>query len=76
MGGLSSSDALIKEDIKPINESHHLKSTFKPIDQSQQANLDSVTLDKERISNIDPVKISETVHEINLRSIVAMDNEP
>lgn len=31
---------------------------------------------KERISNLSPVKHSEVTHEINLRSIVAMDNEP
>jgi len=56
-----------------LNENHHLKSTFKPIDQSQSSGAES---NMERISNIDPVKVSDTIHEINLRSIVAMDNEP
>ena len=58
------------QETNEVNENHHLKSTFKPIDLSTG---DST---KERISNLNPVKISDTIHEVNLRSIVVMDNEP
>ena len=62
-------DNLMQQDAE-INENHHIKSTFKPIDQSQSGQA------TDRQDNLSPVKVSDTVHEINLRSTVAMDNEP
>lgn len=76
MGGKGSLDALGGHKDKDLSEEWHaLKSTFKPINQSQ-AISDTIMLQKERVSNLNPVKISEVAHEINLRSIVVMDNEP
>lgn len=68
--GQGKSDSLKLQDTNEVSDNQHLKSTFKPIDLSPG---DST---KDRISNLNPVKISDTIHEVNLRSIVVMDNEP
>jgi hypothetical protein len=60
------------------SENTSLKSTFKPISYSQtpKDKVDKKLLRKELIDNLSPIKISDVTHEINLRSIVTMDNEP
>ena len=60
------------------SENTSLKSTFKPINYSKtpKDKIDKKLLRKELIDNLSPIKISDVTHEINLRSIVTMDNEP
>ena len=52
-----------------------LKYTFRPIDQVQITN-DAAKLVREHAINLEPVKRDDLVTEINLRSLVQMDNEP
>ena len=64
--------AAMNEDNTPSKE---LKHTFKPIEQFQ-VSKDPVKMLKEQAINLEAVKKDETVTEINLRSLVAMDMEP
>ena len=52
-----------------------LKYTFRPIDQVQLTS-DAAKLVREHAINLEPVKRDDLVTEINLRSLVQMDNEP
>ena len=52
-----------------------LKHTFRPIDQVQLTS-DAAKLVREHAINLEPVKRDDLVTEINLRSLVQMDNEP
>lgn len=52
-----------------------LRHSLRPIDQVQQTK-DHKKLMKEHSMNLEPVKRDEQVTQINLRSVVVMDNEP
>ena len=52
-----------------------LTHTFQPVTQLQMTN-NPVKLQKEQVLNLQPLKRDDTIIEINLRSIVNMDNEP
>ena len=49
--------------------------SFEPVVQIQ-ATTDKIKLRKEKVDNLSPLKRDETIVEINLRSVVTMDNEP
>lgn len=57
-----------------------LKHSFKPINQreeeSQGNEINDAKLLKERLENIHPKRLGETNLEVNMRTIVTMDQEP
>ena len=64
--------SMIDQESTPLKE---LKHTFKPIEQFQ-VSKDPVKMLKEQAMNLEAVKKDESITEINLRSLVAMDMEP
>ena len=64
--------SLVEDEATPLKD---LKHTFRPIDQFQ-VSRDPAKMLKEQAINLEAIKRDETVTEINLRSLVAMDTEP
>lgn len=56
-------------------EKKKVTHTFQPV-PSLQVTKDPIKLQREQLSNLAPLKRDDTIIEINLRSIVNMDNEP
>ena len=56
-------------------EKKKMTHTFQPVSQLQMTK-DPMKLQKEHLANLQPLKRDDTIIEINLRSIVNMDNEP
>ena len=60
---------------REAEEAKKMTHTFQPVTQLQMTK-DPVKLLKEKVQNLEPLRRDETIVEINLRSIVNMDNEP
>ena len=56
-------------------EQKKMTHTFQPVSQLQMTK-DPIKLQKEHLANLQPLRRDDTIIEINLRSIVNMDNEP